>query len=146
MNSIMLLCGKFNNAHLDTSFVSFDPKIMKLRPIEGITYPGIWKLHLIPLITDLFTMHGHDGRHLFGHVLVSFVIYNNKGSGCKKSISTVTIKFSQRNLLVMWLNLTANWPMFHHFTRLERFKLQTIFHQILNIFNHSASLICICFV
>ena len=63
---------------------------------------------------------GHDGGHLFGHVLVSFVIYNNKGSGCKTSVSTVTIKFSQRNLLVMWLNLTANWPMFHHFIRLDK--------------------------
>ena len=36
----MLLCGEFNNAHLDTSFASIDPKTMKLRPIEG-TYPGI---------------------------------------------------------------------------------------------------------
>ena len=26
---------EFNNAHLDTSFVSMDPKIMKLLPIEG---------------------------------------------------------------------------------------------------------------
>ena len=30
----MLLCGEFNNAHLDTSFASIDPKILKLRPIE----------------------------------------------------------------------------------------------------------------
>ena len=35
----MLLCEKFINAHLDTSFASIDPKIMKLHPIEG-TYPG----------------------------------------------------------------------------------------------------------
>ena len=40
MNFITLLCGEFNNAHLDTSFASIDPKILKLRPIEG-TYPGI---------------------------------------------------------------------------------------------------------
>ena len=40
----MLLGVEFNNAHLDTSFESIDPKIMKLHPIEG-TYPGIWKLH-----------------------------------------------------------------------------------------------------
>ena len=32
---------------------------------------------MIPLITDLFTMHGHDGGHLCEHVHVSFVIYNN---------------------------------------------------------------------
>ena len=44
INSIMLLFGEFNNAHLDTSFASIDPKIMKLHPIEG-TYPGILKLH-----------------------------------------------------------------------------------------------------
>ena len=36
----MLLCGEFNNAHLDTSFASIGPKILKLRPIEG-TYPEI---------------------------------------------------------------------------------------------------------
>ena len=41
---MMLLCGEFNNAPLDTSFASIDPKILKLRPIEG-TYPEIWKLH-----------------------------------------------------------------------------------------------------
>ena len=29
-------------------------------------------------------MHGHDGGHLFEHVRVSFVICNNKGSGCKQ--------------------------------------------------------------
>ena len=40
----MLLCGEFNNAHLDTSFASIDPKMLKLHPIEG-TYPEIWKLH-----------------------------------------------------------------------------------------------------
>ena len=40
INSIMLLCGEFNNAHLDTSSASIDPKTMKLHPIEG-TYPGI---------------------------------------------------------------------------------------------------------
>ena len=40
----MLLDVEFNNAHLDTSFASIDPKIKKLRPIEG-PYPGIWKLH-----------------------------------------------------------------------------------------------------
>ena len=44
INSIMLLCGEFNNVHLDTSFASIDPKTMKLHPIEG-TYPKIWKLH-----------------------------------------------------------------------------------------------------
>ena len=44
INSIMLLCGEFNNVHLDTSFASIDPKTMKLHPIEG-TYPEIWKLH-----------------------------------------------------------------------------------------------------
>ena len=44
INSLMLLCGEFNNAHLGTSFASIDPKTMKLHPIEG-TYPGIWKLH-----------------------------------------------------------------------------------------------------
>ena len=40
INSIMLLCGEFNNAYLDTSFASIDPKMLKLRPIEG-TYPEI---------------------------------------------------------------------------------------------------------
>ena len=35
-----ILGEAFNNAHLDTSFASIDPKIMKLYPIEG-TYPGI---------------------------------------------------------------------------------------------------------
>ena len=40
MNFIPLLCGEFNNAHLNTSFASIDPKILKLLPIEG-TYPGI---------------------------------------------------------------------------------------------------------
>ena len=55
---------------------------MKLHPIEG-PCPGIWKLHQIPLIPDMFTMHGkHDGKHDGGHV--RFLIYNNKGSGCKK--------------------------------------------------------------
>ena len=50
----------------------------------------------------LFTIHGHDGGHLFDHVHVSFAIYKNKGSGCKQLISIVTIKFiSQRNLLVI---------------------------------------------
>ena len=44
INFITLLRGEFNNAQLDTSFASIDPKIMKLHPIEG-TYPGIWKLH-----------------------------------------------------------------------------------------------------
>ena len=33
----MQLGVKFNNAHLDTSFASIDPKIMKLHPIEGLT-------------------------------------------------------------------------------------------------------------
>ena len=36
----MLLCGEFNNANLDSSFALIDPKILKLRPIEG-TYPEI---------------------------------------------------------------------------------------------------------
>ena len=40
IKSITLLCREFNNAHLDTSFASIDPKILKLRPIEG-TYPRI---------------------------------------------------------------------------------------------------------
>ena len=40
----MLLGVEFINAHLDPSFASIDPKIMKLHPIEG-TYPGIGKLH-----------------------------------------------------------------------------------------------------
>ena len=40
INSITLLCGEFNNAHLDTSFASIDSKIMKLHPTEG-TYPRI---------------------------------------------------------------------------------------------------------
>ena len=40
ISSITLLCGEFNNAHLDTSFASIDPKILKLCPIEG-TYPEI---------------------------------------------------------------------------------------------------------
>ena len=44
INSITLLCGEFNNEYLDTSFASINPKIMKLRPIDG-TYTGIWKLH-----------------------------------------------------------------------------------------------------
>ena len=35
-----MLCGELNNAHLDTSFASVDPKILKLRMIEG-TYPEI---------------------------------------------------------------------------------------------------------
>ena len=35
INSITLLCGEFNNAHLDTLFASIDPKIMKLHPISG---------------------------------------------------------------------------------------------------------------
>ena len=33
INSIMLLGVEFNNAHLDTSFASIDPQIMKLHPI-----------------------------------------------------------------------------------------------------------------
>ena len=40
----MLLGVESNNAHLDTSFASIDPKIKKLHQIEG-THPGIWKLH-----------------------------------------------------------------------------------------------------
>ena len=40
VNFITLLCGEFNNAHLDTSFASIDPKILKLRLIEE-TYPEI---------------------------------------------------------------------------------------------------------
>ena len=38
INSLILLGEEFNNAHLDTSFASIDPKIMKLHPIEG-THP-----------------------------------------------------------------------------------------------------------
>ena len=40
INSITLLGEAFSYAHLDTSFASIDPKIMKLHPIEG-TYPRI---------------------------------------------------------------------------------------------------------
>ena len=36
----MQLYGEFDNAHLDTSIASIDPKILKLRLIEG-TYPEI---------------------------------------------------------------------------------------------------------
>ena len=43
-NSITLLGVEFNNAHSDNPFASIDPKIMKLRPIEGI-YHGIFKRH-----------------------------------------------------------------------------------------------------
>ena len=44
----MLLCGEFNNAHLDTSFASIDPKTMKLHPIEG-NYPRNLKTALNPI-------------------------------------------------------------------------------------------------
>ena len=35
INSTMLLGVEFNNAHLDTSFASIDPQIMKLCLIKG---------------------------------------------------------------------------------------------------------------
>ena len=54
-----------NKAHLDTSFASIDPKIMKLHPIEG-TYPRIWKLHLILLTRD-------QGVHPFGYLVVIYI-------------------------------------------------------------------------
>ena len=146
MNSITLLCGEFNNAHLDTSFASIDPKIMKLHPIEG-TYPEsencTIKSHWSQTCLPCMVMTVDICLDMFMFLLLFTTI---RGQDVKKSISTVTIKFSQRNLLVMWLNLTVNWPMFQHFIRLDKFKLQTILHQILNIFNHSASLICICLV
>ena len=42
----------------------------------------------------MLTMHGHEGEHLFGYVHASFVIYNNKGSGCKNKKKT---NFNCRN-------------------------------------------------
>ena len=45
-------------------------------------------------------MHGHDGGHLFEHGHVSFVIYNNKGSGFLKVNINCHNKV-QTNLLVM---------------------------------------------
>ena len=44
----MLLCGEFNDAHLDSSFASIDPKMMKLHPIGG-TYPRNLKAALNPI-------------------------------------------------------------------------------------------------
>ena len=44
-------------------------------------------------------MHGHDDGHLFGHVHVSFVIYNKKESGCEKININCRNKV-QRKLLV----------------------------------------------
>ena len=43
INSTILLSAELNIGHLDTTFASIDPKIMKLHFIRG-TYRGIWKL------------------------------------------------------------------------------------------------------
>ena len=52
INSFTPLGKEFNNAYLDTSFASIDPKVMELRPIEG-TYPGSWNCNK-PYLLETF--------------------------------------------------------------------------------------------
>ena len=62
----MLLCGEFNNTHLDISFVSIDPQIMKLHPIEGT-----WNLKTA--LNPIDQRPINKGVHPFGHLFVIYI-------------------------------------------------------------------------
>ena len=89
----MLLCEEFNNVHLDTSFASIDQKQWNCFLLKGLTpesencSKSHWSQTCLPCIVMMVDIC---------YVHVSFVIYNNKGSECKKSISIVTIKLKSK--------------------------------------------------
>ena len=62
----MLLVVEFNNKHLDTSFASIDPKIIK-HPIEGT--PRNLKTAVNPIDQGPL----NQGVHPFGHLFVIYI-------------------------------------------------------------------------
>ena len=75
----MLLCGEFDNAHLDTSFASIDPKILKLRQIEG-TYlrsenctksycTSVWPSLNVSFVIGIFEMGSEGWRGIKNNII-----------------------------------------------------------------------------